>query len=115
MKKSFLTIAFIVCLLSAYSQLRCSEAVKIIEKNNYRQSEHCFGSDWLLKVTRYNVEGNSYVIAYIKQSNFDLSGKPYLFCGVSASNWSNFRFEGMTDSYGQAFHKYIMDYTCNCD
>ncbi len=72
-------------------------------------------SSWLVKVEYYQVDyDGGLVIAYIKKNDYDFKGKPYIFCGISSQRWSAFKTEGLYGSYGEAFHKYIMDYTCDC-
>lgn len=48
--------------------------------------------------------------------NIVIKQKRIFFCGIPIMNWSNFRFGGYGDSksYGERFHKYIIDYKCNC-
>ena len=45
---------------------------------------------------------------------YDFRGKPYIFCGISSYTWTKFTSDGTYNSWGKAFHKYIMDNKCNC-
>lgn len=99
-----------------YSQeVSCQEIYEYLVEN-YRVTESvtCYGSTMLVKADFYLISGTGFVVAYIKSNDYDIYGKPYLFCGVSREKWMNFKSEGMYNSWGKAFHKYIRDCTCNC-
>ena len=93
----------------------CSELVQYAKsEDSYPDRVMPLSSSMLAKAEYYRVDGAGLVIAYIKENDYDFSGKPYIFCGISPQRWSKFKSEGMYGSYGKAFHAYIMDYTCNC-
>lgn len=72
------------------------------------------GSTMLTKANFYNVQGTGFVVAYLKSNDYDLQGRPYIFCGISTQDWINFKNEGRSGSWGESFHKYIRENTCNC-
>jgi hypothetical protein len=87
-------------------------------KKNYDSYSNCpraVGSTMLANVERYKLDDSSLVIAYIKKDYYDLYGKPYIFCGISDDRWTAFKNGGLQDSWGKSFHKYIIDYTCDCE
>lgn len=114
MKKLIICAAmfFAVC----FQAQTCSELVQYAKSEDpYPDRVAPYGSSMLAKAEFYEVDGGGLVIAYIKQNDYDFSGKPYIFCGISSQRWAKFKSEGMySGSYGKAFHAYIMDYTCDC-
>lgn len=86
-------------------------------KNNYdsKDSPTIITSSMLAKVEGYKINGSYFVIAYIKQNDYDFYGTPYIYCGISDERWSAFKNGGLYGSWGKSFHKYIMDYTCDCN
>lgn len=101
---------------NSYAQnVSCNELYEIVINNHdYSTSVSCYGSSFLVKATYYECENVGFVIAYVKQNDYDYRGKPYIFCGVSLMDWSNFKASGMYGSWGKAFYKYIKPHTCNC-
>lgn len=95
--------------------ISCSELVTYVKSKAYPTSQSCLGSSFLVKVDRYEVDGNGLVIAYIKNNQYDLTGKPYIYCGISYSTWNSFTSAGIMGSWGKAFHKYIKGNNCNCN
>lgn len=69
----------------------------------------------LVKAGFYFISGNGFVVAYIKDNQYDMKGEPYIFCGVSRKDWPTFKIEGASSSWGKAFHKYIRDKVCDCN
>ena len=117
MKQIITLILLISSFLVNAQSISCEEATQYIIKNLPRlESQICFSSSMLTKVEYYklNSEETGYVVAYIKQNDNDIFGKPYLFCGISLQRWQDFKFAGII-SWGEAFHKYIINYTCNCE
>jgi len=117
MKKFILliTLALFIGTLTKGQTISCQELFETVTKNNTRTSYvTCIGSTMLVKVDYYTYKGTGYVVAYIKRNQYDFRGTPYIFCGISSHRWSTFRAKGMTDSWGKAFHEYIMDNKCNC-
>lgn len=112
---AILVLLFVFSNTTKAQDVSCSELVTYVKKEGgYPSSQSCFGSSWLVKVDRYEIDGNGVVIAYIKSNEFDFSGKPYIYCGISYSTWSSFTSEGMMGSWGKAFHKYIKGNNCSC-
>ena len=73
-------------------------------------------SAWLIRVEAWDIDGTIAVIAEIKTDDWGLTSKEYVFCNISATSWNAFA-HGLYDyntTYGERFHKYIMDYRCNC-
>jgi len=96
-------------------EVSCNELLNYVKsKDSYPQTVNCYNSSLLAKVKRYEVDGVGIVVAYIKENEYDYRGKPYIFCGISSYTWINFTSDGTYNSWGKAFHKYIMDNKCNC-
>ena len=108
--------AFLIAGVEAYSQtISCQELYETVTKNNRPTSTvTCMGSTMLVKAEYYTYQRNGYVVAYIKKNQYDFRGTPYIFCGISSYRWSTFRANGMSGSWGKAFHEHIMDNKCDC-
>jgi hypothetical protein len=94
----------------------CNSLIYTVVKN-YQSSKSIIinNSSFLTAVyyIHYNFEG--YVIAYIKEDEYDTKGKPYIFCGISDERWDTFvREANSLSSWGQSYQNYIYDYKCNC-
>ncbi len=119
--KSLLLVLFVLLpnlwqgsTLNAQS-ISCQELYDfIVEEYDSKDQVTCYGSSMLTKVTRYTYDGNGFVVAFIKQNDYDFRGSPYIFCGVSSWTWSSFKISGMGDSWGEAFHEYIFGHKCAC-
>ncbi|MEL0643317.1 hypothetical protein V6251_02915 [Olleya sp. Ti.3.14] len=97
----------------------CDDLLSFIENNGYSKgslSNYTLDSDWLYQVKAYDYEYKIYVVAKIKKSEYSYQTNTYIFCGIPSTNWSNFKNGGYGDSnsYGERFHKYIIDYKCDC-
>jgi len=116
MKKLVILFFFLVIKTPSNAQsISCQELFEIItDYHDTRDNVITIGSSMLAKATHYTVDGDGFVIAYIKSNDYDFLGKPYIFCGISSQRWSRFKIEGMTGSWGESFHNYIREYTCNC-
>ena len=117
MKKtvSITLLLFVVGITTVSAQnTSCGELAQFVSKNYNRKDEvNPITSTMIKKAIWYEYDNNGFVIAYIKENDYDWNGNPYIFCGVSYDRWWKFKSEGIYDSYGKAFHKYIMNYTCN--
>lgn len=90
--------------ISQAQKVSCNELYKYVIDNARQPSTvTCIGSTVLVKVQKYNFEGTGFVVAYIKQTDYDLRGKPYIFCGISNYNWSMFISRGMGGSWVNLF------------
>jgi len=123
MKNSIILVGMIILfIVPAFSQnVSCTQLLDYVESNGrYKgsvSSLSLYDSSWLNEVKAYTIDGNLAVVAKIKKNQYDLSGKKYVFCGIPSSNWDAFYY-GTYDyglSYGERFHKYIMDYVCECN
>jgi hypothetical protein len=98
---------------NSYSQdVSCNELLNIIKTEGYYKtslSSYTLNSSWLSEVTAYTYDSQVYVITKIR-------GNTYIYCGVPNQNWSNFQYGsyGDSQSYGKRFHKYIINYKCDC-
>lgn len=72
-------------------------------------------STMLIKATYYELKEYKFVVAYFKEDKYDITGSPYIFCGIPKQDWDNFKSDGLYNSYGKAFHKYIFHYKCDCE
>jgi len=111
---------FLLFSFNSYSQdVSCEDLMNFVKsKGSYVSSmpSYIMDSEWLYEVTAYRYESKYYVIAKIKKDKYSYQTKSYIFCGIPYTNWSNFQYGSYNDSksYGERFHKYIMDYQCNC-
>ncbi|MFL0354743.1 hypothetical protein [Xanthomarina sp. GH4-25] len=118
--KNLVGILVLFVSLNTFSQeVACSDLVNYIKQKGYSNgtvSSYTLDSEWLYEVKAYSYDYDIYVIAKIKTSEYSYSTNTYIFCGIPSYNWSNFQYGGYgdSDSYGKRFHKYIMDYKCNC-
>src|SRR5680860_615486 len=117
MKNSIILIGIVMLSkIPAFSQnVSCTQLLDYVESNGRSNgsvsSLSLYDSSWLNKVKAYTIDGNLAVVAKIKKNQYDLYGKKYVFCGIPSSNWDAFYY-GTYDfglSYGERFHKYIMD------
>ncbi|WP_161634400.1 hypothetical protein [Aquimarina pacifica] len=122
-KIKFFMVSLIILLLvnikCLAQQVDCDHLIDFIEIKGYYYSSlsnYTLDSSWLYKVTVYTYEYKTFVIAEIKRNEYNYITSTYIFCGIPPSNWSNFQYGGYydSDSYGERFHKYIMDYKCDC-
>lgn len=115
-KRALILVLMIIGCVNSYSQsISCQELFSTVTSNyDTKDTASCYNSSMLAKVIYYEYENMGFVVAYIKSGDYDFSGKPYIFCGISSYTWSSFKTNGMTGSWGESFHEYIMDQTCNC-
>ena len=111
MKKIKLAFSLLViALLGSYQATAqtptCSELYSYVKKEGgYPSTQSCYGSSFLVKAERYVVNGTGVAIIWMKANEYDFSGTPYMYCGISSYTWSSFTSAGMTGSWGKAFHK----------
>jgi len=122
MKKIFIVIGLMfLCSKAVYSQtVACNDLLDFIVEKGYKQAtlqNYILSSSWLYKVTAYSYEYKIYVVAEIKENEYSYQVKTYIFCGIPNMNWQNFQYGRYGDpaSYGERFHKYIIDYQCKCN
>ena len=101
-------------------EVTCSELREFIEEKGWNDSSlnsYTLESSWLYKVTKYRYNFKNYIIAEIKTDEYSSTTRTYIFCDIPDYNWSGFKqgYYEDEDSYGKRFHKYIMDYQCNCN
>ena len=115
MKKILILATLFIATIFSAQSMSCNDLV------NYAKSSDSFpdvvkplNSSMIAKAEYYKVDGGGIVIAYLKSNDYDFTGKPYIFCGISAQRWFNFKLDGLSGSYGKAFHEYIREYTCDC-
>jgi hypothetical protein len=113
---SLIVFVFFKPIKSEAQSVSCQELYNAVTENfDYRDVANPLMSTMLAKVTYYTLEGQGFVVAYIKSNEFDYRGKPYINCGISSDKWSKLKYEGMNNSWGKSFHAYIREYTCNCN
>lgn len=118
-KRFALLLSVFSCQVNFSQEMSCDDLQDFIETNGYQKSSmsnYVLNSTWLDKVTAYDYDFNIYVVAEIKESEYSYSTRTYIFCGIPSQNWSHFQYGdyGDSDSYGERFHKYVIDYVCNC-
>jgi len=119
MKKVGLILLLLFSFNSYSQDVSCDDLLKFVKSEGSYESSigvHTLNSDWLYEVTAYRYESKYYVIAKIKNNKYSYETKSYVFCGIPYRNWSDFKYGSYSDSksYGERFHKYIIDYQCNC-
>jgi len=119
MKKILISLLLLSGTAGFTQTVTCSDLIYDVESKLREEktiSSYVLNSTWLSKVTAYEYEGSYIIIASIKQNDWDYSGKKYVFCGVPYRNWSSFSYSYLdfNTTYGENFHKYIMDYLCYC-
>ncbi len=96
--------------------ISCQKLFEIVTEDYESKDEvTCYASTMLTKATYYQLEGMGFVVGYLKSSDYDIYGKPYIFCGISSARWRSFKSAGLYGSWGKAFHEYIREYTCDCN
>jgi len=125
MKRFALTLGILITFIcNGFSQeTSCQELMQLVKQEGRRfdsvGSYSLYNSSWLKNVEAYKVtieyRDVIFVIAEIKENEYSYRTHKYIFCGVPDSNWRNFKSSYyMESTYGERFHKYIMDYVCNC-
>jgi hypothetical protein len=123
MKHLYLKIIAIILLCLRLSGLNaqtitCSELYEFIIENGYKAEsipDIVMKSSWLKTVTKYTYDNTIFVVAEIKTDEWGIATKSYIFCGIPSENWYLFYIPTYGESYGEKFHKYIIDYSCNCE
>jgi hypothetical protein len=108
--------------LQSYSQtVSCNELLEYVLDEGSEIGKinpvQLYKSGWLESVEAYSISNSIAIIAEIKKDDYGFNTKKYIFCNVPQANWDAFYF-GLYDkgkTYGERFHKYIIDYTCDCD
>ena len=103
------------------AKIQCDDLINYVETNGFERdgisSLQLINSSWLKEVKAYSIQNSIIVIAYIKEDELSMSAKKYIFCGIPELNWDNF-YNGYYDigkTFGEKFHKYIIDYECKCN
>lgn len=99
---------------SSKKSITWNDVIRSVERNNRPIGEvsriSLTYSDWLNSVKAYKIDGKYYVIAEIKRG---YDSQKYIFCNIPKRNWDRFANSmDATTSYGEKFHKYILDYVC---
>jgi hypothetical protein len=115
-----LTIIFFLNQKSFSQNVGCNDLADYIVQNGVLHASlgnYTLNSSWLYEVKAYMYDYKIFVIAKIKKSEYDYRTSSYIFCSIPSQNWINFEYGGPGDSesYGERFHQYIMNYTCNCN
>ncbi len=115
MKKAILIICLIFFYNSSAQDVSCDDYMDFIKTKGYSStslSNYTLDTSWLYKVTKYTYEYNNYVIVEIKENEYSYTTKKYIYCGISNTHWSGFRYGGYgdTESFGKRFLKYIAPY-----
>lgn len=121
MKRNFIIVVFaLVSNIASSQEVDCNELLEFIVENGYKKAtlpNYILNSSWLYEVTAYSHEYKTFVVVEIKKNEYSSDTKTYIFCGIPELNWQNFQYGSYGDptSYGERFHKYIIDYECNCE
>jgi hypothetical protein len=117
MKKMFVILMILSAgIIDAYSQnISCQELFEIVTtRYESKESVSCYGSSLLVKADKYVIDNKIYVVAFIKKNDYDFKGTPYIFCGIPSMNWGYFKYNSKS-SWGESYHAYLKDYSCNCN
>ena len=113
--KSILTLVLILIGTLTHAQT-CDELVAYAQSEDaYPDTFTAYGSSLVAKAEHYSVGNSRLTIVYLKDNDYDYSGDPYIYCGVSDYAWSQFKYATVDGSYGKSYHAYIRDNTCVCD
>jgi len=121
MKNIILTTILFMTFFPSLGQIKCEEVKDVIEGEGEDigslSSFQLIESSWLKSIQAYEFDSKIFVIAEIKTNEYSFQSKKYIFCGIPYSNWKIFysRYTDSSLSIGEKFHKYIIDYKCNCD
>ena len=106
--------------LESTNKIHCEDLIAYATVNGKKigsvSSLSLINSSWLKEVEAYNFEDNILVVATIKTETWQLQGKKYIFCGIPKENWEVFynSYYDIGKTYGEKFHKYIIEYECDC-
>lgn len=119
MKNTILTIIIasisLLFTTEVLSQNNCDKQMSTIVNNGTLLNKVTpLSSTMIVSAHHYAYNKSGYVIAYLKSGGSSYNGRPYLFCGVSKTLWNQFTSNGLYNSYGEAFHEYILGRKCDC-
>ena len=119
MRKIIIIVAFLCFNLNSSQEVNYNDLLDFIkDKGCYKSSlsSYTLDSSWLNKVTAYSYKYKIYVVAETKKSEYSFQTNTYIFCRIPPLNWTNFKYRSYndSDSYRERFHKYILNYKCNC-
>ena len=97
----------------------CQNLLNYIQQKGYHKdtlSNYTLDSEWLYEGKAYDLNRKIYIIAKIKKNEYSYQTNTYIFCDIPSSNWYNFKNGdyGDSESYGNRFHKYIINHKCDC-
>ncbi len=120
--KKIIAFYFLLFSTSLFSQtVSCEELITYVKKNGDEKatvnSWQLINSSWLKQVQAWEINNTIVVIASIKKDEYSILAKDYIFCEIPSRNWDNFynSWNDVGKTYGEKFHKYILDYACNCN
>jgi hypothetical protein len=124
MKNFFISLLISVSFVTigkSQNAISCDKLIEVVSDKCYKLGGltplQLIQSDWLYRVDAYECDENIFVIADIRVKNgYFNETKSYIFCGIPKENWDNFTrlLVDINLSHGEKFHKYIIDYKCNC-
>lgn len=116
-----LTVLCLSLSLISFSQhVKCDELISYVEKEGQLKGTvspiQLIESSWLSEVKAYDIENTIVVIASIKQDDFGITTKKYIFCGISEVDWNYFSYplSDLNKTFGERFRKNIFNKKCNC-
>ncbi len=113
MKITSFTIIFLFITFFSFAQIKCDELINTVKTLKVNHKDYTSDSSWLQGVTFYEYYDNQkrkklfFAIAKI-------DSKDYVFCDFPFSNQLGYLTKWGVSS-GEAFHKYIFKYKCNCE
>jgi len=113
MKKFLLLGLFLFWILQSDAQITCSDLTSFVKTKCKKTSSYCcFDSSFLTNVDFYEVQ-DDYQTRFFALVTIDHYNE-YVYC-IPSSVKSDFSLYAYTDQAGEAFHKYIKPYKCNCN
>jgi hypothetical protein len=82
MKKLLFILLFLVNSKEIIAQsMSCQELFDTVTQHyDSRDIVPIVGSSMLVKAIHYTLQGNGFVVAYLKSNDYDYQGRPYIFC-----------------------------------
>jgi|TARA_B110000902_G_scaffold10867_1_gene13082 hypothetical protein len=108
-----MTFIFLFITSVSFAQIKCNELINTVKTLKVFHRDYTLDSNWLQGVTFYEYYDNQkrkkvfFAIAKIDSKDYVFCDFPFDKALLYAAKWQ------LTS--GEAFHKYIFNYKCNCE